>query len=119
MKLNEFFGRAINASPPNGERSNQEIADKVFWFILDHDKLYKDFFLPIAPKLSVKSNLDSVSVINLLRPMVNKGCKEFYIQNQLKGHLGKHFPTDLRDELCHRLFEYYSENIKKQKFKLG
>lgn len=119
MKLYEFFGKSIEVSSPNRERSNPEIDDDVFWFILDHDKLYKDYFLPIASKMKQDSEFDAKSVIKLMRPIVNKGCKEYYSLNNLKGHLGKCFPEEMRDQLCHRLYEYYSENIKKGKFKLG
>jgi hypothetical protein len=119
MKLNEFFGRSINIASPNRDKSNPEIDDDVFWFILDHDKLYKDYFFPIASKFKQAATHNVEDAINMLRPMVNKGCKEYHLAKHLQGHLGKCFPKEMRDQLCHRLLEYYSENIKKGKFKLG
>ena len=52
-------------------------------------------------------------------PMVVKGCKEYYQDKELTGKLGKEFPKELRDGMCHRLYDQYSEDIKKDKYKLG
>ena len=52
-------------------------------------------------------------------PMVIKGCKEYYHDNELKGKLGTEFSKEMRDDMCHRLHDHYREDIKKDKYKLG
>ena len=52
-------------------------------------------------------------------PMVNKGCKEYYHEKKLKGHLGKIFTKELRQDTCERLYDHYKEDIIKGKYKLG
>ena len=124
MLLNEFFGKAIHASKKVSPKKDKDkkLHDDVFWFIVDHDKLHKDFFHPIASEISHLHNsdkLDKEKVLSSFMPMVNKGCKEFYHKNKMNGHLGELFPKDLRKELCEKLFDHYHQDILKGEYKIA
>ncbi len=123
MRLMEFFGKPINVQKENEkDREEDKHGDDLFWYIVDHNKLHKDYFLPIAEyvhKAHKKGNLDKQEVVNKFRPMVEKGCMEYYHQNGLKERIGKLFPKDLRDDLCERLYDFYYEDIIKGAYKLG
>jgi len=57
--------------------------------------------------------------LEMYMPMVIKGCKEYYHDKELKGKLGKEFPEEMRDDMCHRLHDHYREDIEKDQYKLG
>lgn len=119
----EFFGKSADVTKEQGtDRDNKEMRDELFWFMLDHDRLHKDFFHPIAVKIK-KANedgeIDKAEICNAFMPMVKKGCLEFYQQKKLKGKIAKLFNEDLREDLCERLFDHYREDIIKGKYKLG
>jgi hypothetical protein len=123
MLLKEFFGKGIDPikmSHKNGH--GDRINDELFWFIIDHDKLHKDYFHPLAVKIkkSFESNKDDKEkFVKEFMPMVKKGCKEFYIHKKMKGSLGHAFPEELRKDMCERLFDHYREDIIKEKYKVG
>ena len=124
MLLNEFFGKAIDASKPlpSGNSDDKNLTDRVFWFIIDHDKLHKDFFIPIATKVKKTQGTDSFNkekTVASFMPMVERGCLEYYQTEKLKGSPGKLFPKDFREELCERLFNHYFEDIIKDQYNLG
>ena len=48
MLLNEFFGRAIDLGHKD---EHGKLADDAFWFILDHDRIHKEHFHSLAPKI--------------------------------------------------------------------
>jgi hypothetical protein len=52
-------------------------------------------------------------------PMVNKGCLEYYEENDLKGRPETLFSKDLREELCEKLYDHFCDDIVKDKYKLG
>lgn len=110
MLLKEFFGNTIKA---NNENSNKSEANEIFWFILDHDKIHKDFVMPILNNLKKKKTLSNDEVDEVFMPLVNKGCKEFYLKNNMTGHLKKKFPKPLRMELCNQLYNHYCDSITK------
>lgn len=114
MFLSEFFGNNIKIS---GNDNTSELESDVFWFILDHDRLHKDYFIPIARKIQSLDSVDKSEVCKLLAPLVNKGCKEYYHQKKLQGHIGKLFPKKMREDLCEKLFNHYIDNKKKFKIK--
>jgi hypothetical protein len=96
--------------------------DDLFWYILDHDKLHKDYALPIAKKMkqqSMKEELDKEQCIKEFLPMVNKGCMEYYHHKKLTGRPEKTFTEELRKELCEKLFNHFREDVVKDKYKLG
>jgi len=121
MLLNEFFGK--NVDPVKNlqkGRDDQNVADDLFWFIIDHDKLHKEYFFPIAAKIAKnKDNYDRSEMVKEFLPMVLKGCREFYEHKKLKGKLGKLFSKELRQDMCERLLDHYREDIVKGKYKVG
>ena len=120
MKLVEFFNKPIEIKP-KGQANNslEDHQDELFWYIVDHDKLHKDYFFPIAKKVSKLKECGTPMVLELYMPMVNKGCKEFYHHHKLNGRLGKLFPIEMREEMCQRLHDHYKDDISAGKYKLG
>ena len=124
MLLKEFFGPAIKAGNQtlDDKDKSKEQGDDLFWYILDHDRLHKDYFLPLAQKIKKRhdeNKLDKSACVKDFMPMVEKGCMEYYKKNKLTGRLGKLFPKQLREDLCERLFDHYYEDILKDCYKLG
>jgi hypothetical protein len=123
MLLNEFFGKPIDIQKEMAKTSNdQEMHDDLYWYIVDHDKLHKDYVIPLAKKIykdHKNNNLDKEKYVMEFMPLVNKGCMEYYHHKKMKGHLGKTFTEELRKELCEKLFNHFREDIVKDKYKLG
>lgn len=121
MLLNEFFGKNIDPiKDAQRGRDDKNLGDELFWYIIDHDKLHKDYFFPIAAKISkLKGKVDREATVKEFLPMVLKGCKEFYEHKKMKGHLGRAFSKELRKDMCERLLDHYKEDIVKGKYKLG
>lgn len=124
MLLKEFFGRAIAAGKELAQ--NEKDKDKenldLFYYILDHDKLHKDYFFPIAKKIKEthhKKNINKEEYVKKFMPMVNKGCMEYYKHKNLNGKIGKLFPKSLREELCEKLFDHYFEDVLKDRYQIG
>jgi hypothetical protein len=123
MLLNEFFGKAIDLGKKEDKDSDRhgKIADDAFWFILDHDRLHKDHFHDISPRIKKahkEGRDDKERLVKEFQPMVNKGCMEFYHKNKMQGKLGKLFPKEMREDLCERLYDHYCEDILKDKYKI-
>jgi hypothetical protein len=124
MLLNEFFGKAIDAtkSTSSNKDDDKQLRDELFWFILDHDKLHKDHLHPIATKIKEaekSGKLDKEKSVAAFMPMIEKGCKEFYQKKKMNGSLGRHFPKDLREAMCERMYDHFREDILKDNYKLG
>ena len=121
MLLNEFFGKNIDPIKNLQKgRDDNNLGDELFWYIIDHDKLHKDYFFPIAAKISKqKESYDRSSMIKEFMPMVVKGCREFYEKKKMKGKLGKVFSEELRHDTCERLLDHFREDIIKGKYKIG
>ena len=120
MKLVEFFGRSMDLNTnKRKDQTDEKFDDDLFWYIVDHDKLHKDYFFPIAKKLKALKECGPEMVLEMFMPMVKKGCKEYYEYKEMKGKLGKVFPEDMREEMCKRLYDHYREDIKKDKYNLG
>lgn len=120
MKLIEFFSRPIDISSNKNRESKSKIKpDDLFWYIIDHDKIHKDYFFPIAQKLKTLKECGPEMVLELFMPMVKKGCKEYYSHNKMSGKLGKLFPEDIREEICQRLYDHYREDVNNEKYNLG
>ena len=123
MLLNEFFGKPKDINKEmSKERNDKTIGNDLFWFIIDHDKLHKDFFHPVASKIhkAHKSDkLDKEDMIKEFLPMVKKGCQEFYEMNKMSGRYEDHFTKELIKEMCERLFDHYREDIVHGKYKIG
>jgi len=120
MKLLEFFNKPMDPNKgKKDDKSMEKLDDELFWYIIDHDKLHKDYFFPIAKKLKSLKECGREMVLELYMPMVNKGCKEFYSEKKLNGKLGKLFPADLREGICERLYDHYFDDIRNGNYKLG
>jgi hypothetical protein len=122
MLLNEFFGKPVKLGRDQNKEDTKNHSDDIFWFILDHDKLHKNHFFPVANKIQkgIKTNkLKKDECVMELAPMVNRGCMEFYHTNKLKGKPNKLFPKEMRKDLGERLFDHYFEGIKNGDYELG
>jgi hypothetical protein len=125
MLLNEFFGSAIALGKKEDHKNpdNKNNTDQVFWFILDHNKLHKEHFHPLARKIKnhhKEDKLDKELMTKEFMPMVKKGCLEFYHTNKMTGKMGKLFPKEMLEDLCERLYDHYSDDIIKDRhYKIG
>lgn len=128
MKLYEFFGN-INKNPEQdrdpqslGKEEEQELCDKVFWYIIDEDDLHKKHFLPIAKELKAKyddTTDNSAGDWKVWIPMVNAGCMKFYKDHDVKQHPKDAFSKEFRKDLCKRLEDHFREDIAKGEYTLG
>ena len=119
MKLLEFFNKPMDLNQKKKHEDNSNLDDDLFWYIIDHDKLHKDYFFPIAKKLKTLKECSPEMVLELYMPMVKKGCKEYYEYKKMTGKLGKLFPKELRESICQRLHDQYYDDIQSDKYKLG
>lgn len=124
MLLNEFFGNPLNLKSKEEEKNKDsaDIFNDLYWFILDHDRLHKDYFLPLAQKIKsdyTEDQVDKSKVVKSFLPIVKKGCSEYYRKNKLKGKPEKIFTRELLRDTCERLYDHYCEDIFKDQYKLG
>ena len=124
MMLKEFFGKAVNIDKHMAKTNqNQGLGNDLFWFIIDHNKLHKDYLHPIAKKIyqAQKSNkVDKEILVKEFMPMVRKGCQEYYNFNKMPGNFEDNFSQKMLDELCERLYDHYKDDIASNKqYKLG
>lgn len=131
MNLYEFFGGSNYSLSKTKEdqtdtsiktqEDKEKLVDEVYWFILDDDQLHKEFFLPVARKLSTlkkSKNFDKASFLKEWLPMVNKGCMKFYKENQLTEDPKDIFTKQVRKDLCQRLCDQACEDIDNNEYKL-
>lgn len=123
MKLLEFFGKNIDIHKNvANSRDDKNIGDDLFWYIVDHDKLHKDFFHPVSKKIREahkNNNKDKERNTMEFMPMVKKGCLEYYHHHKMPGDPAQIFSKELRKDMCERLYDHYCEDILKDKYKLG
>ena len=119
MKLTEFFSKPMEIRNRSKEQTTDSMKDDVYWYILDHDRLHKDYFFPIANKIKGLEECGDDMVLELYMPMINKGCKEYFKHKNMEGKLGKKFPLDMREELCRRLHDHFFDDVSNDKYKLG
>lgn len=124
MLLNEFFGKPINVktSSSDEKQDDKNISNELFWFMLDHDQLHKDYVIPLAREIKQAHHADSLNKSKMVKefmPMVKKGCMEYYHKNKMSGKPEMLFTGELREELCERLYDHYCDDILKDKYKLG
>jgi len=123
MLLNEFFGKSMDIDKSiskNGE--DKQLNNDLFWFIIDHNKLHKEFFHPIGAKINKHSNaktIDKEAMVKEFLPMVTKGCKEFYHHSKMPGRFEDNFDKEFVKEMCERLYDHYKDDIVKGQYKLG
>jgi len=121
MLLKEFFGKGEDVVKNlHKNRDDKNISDDLFWYIIDHDKLHKDYFFPIARKIAKnKDKIDREQMVKEFLPMVLKGCKEYYEHKKMKGKLGQVFSKELRQDMCERLLDHYKDDVINDKYKVG
>lgn len=123
MLLTEFFGKAKDINKEmKKDRDDQGIGNDLFWFIIDHDRLHKEHFHPLAKKIhdSNKNNkIDKEDMVKEFFPMVKKGCMEFYHKNKLPGRMRDHFSKEFVKDMCERLYDHYREDVVAGKYKIG
>ena len=123
MLLNEFFGKPVDIKKEmSKDREDKNLGDELFWYIVDHDKLHKDYFMPLAKKIQrdhKMNKLDKEKSVMEFMPMVKKGCMEFYHHKKMKDNPDKSFTKEICKELCEKLFDHYREDIVKDEYKLG
>lgn len=119
MKLFEFFGKTLNSKQSSEKDDTAFSKDELFWFLIDHDDLYKKYIFPIAKKIKRNKNYTQEKIVKDFLPMVNQGCLEFAREKKIIGKLSKLFPKEMREELCEKLHEHYYDDIVKDRYKLG
>jgi hypothetical protein len=133
MKLYEFFGvptyeKAGEETDPRDDLNGvskieqEKIADDLYWYILDHDQLHKEEFLPLAREIKAKQkdkSFDHGDYIQKWLPMVNKGCMLFYKEMKMEKDPKDIFTKEMRRALCHRLADQHHNDIAKDEYNLG
>jgi len=121
MLLKEFFGKSLNVKVPEQEKDDKSKHDELFWFFIDHDRLHKDYVMPIGRKIKKAKDLGDIntkSIIGEFMPMVERGCMEYYKKNKMEGRPEKLFPKEMREEMCQRLYDHYYEDMLKGEYRL-
>jgi hypothetical protein len=131
MKLYEFFSkidRSVNPEDKDKDPStlNQEeeqhLADDLFWFIIDHDDLHKQHFMPKAKELKAAHSADKSDSTKDWKhwlPMVKEGCIRYFEQHHVPGDPKETFNQEFMKTLCRRCAEHYHKDIIKGEYKLG
>jgi hypothetical protein len=94
----------------------------VFWFIIDHDDLHKEFVLPFARDLEKQlgsPNFNRERFTKQWIPMVNKGCQLYYKKNKLKDDPAEIFNKELRKGICEKLSEKFMDEISNNSYRIG
>ena len=122
MKLYEFFNIPVNKKEKENpsvigisQEEKQKMADELFWFILDNDRLHKEYVLPFVN--SMKDQITSPTFnkdrfTKMWMPMVNKGCKEFYSKHKLKKDPKELFDDSTKTVICKSLSDKFIEEFK-------
>jgi len=123
MLLNEFFGKPVDIGKKmSKDQDDQKLSDELFWYIVDHDRLHKDFFHPLAAKMKIQQDggkVDKEKTVSEFAPMVKKGCLEFFKFKKMKGHPEKVFHKELFKDICEKLYDHYNQGIQKDHYTLG
>ena len=119
MLLNEFFGKSIKVHKEGDKKrdSSDDLLNRLFYYTLEHDKIFKEYFFPVA-KL-IKKGMGKDQCLREFMPMVERSCTEYYKENKMTGKLGKIFPKIFREELCEKLYNHYQEGIINDEYKVG
>ena len=119
----EFFGKPIDVDKTMSKNvDDKEMHDDLYWYILDHDRLHKDFFYPIAKKIKAAHKTNKVNKAALVKefmPMVNKGCMEYCKEKKMQGDIDEAVSREVRKEICQRLYDHCREDIVKDNYQLG
>ena len=129
MKLYEFFNvpqdKKEKESPLGSKKTDdedQKLAQNVFWYIIDHDDLHKEFVLPFVKNMKQQINSPDFNRDRFTKswmPMVNKGCHLYYKHKKLKDDPKELFPKEMREGLCKDLCEKFIEEINDKAYHIG
>jgi hypothetical protein len=130
MKLYEFFSKISLDNDQGKDRDplslnkqdEEDLQDEIYWCILDDNDLHKKYFLPIAKQLKQRYENhedDSTKDWKEWIPMVNKGCAEYFKNNDLRGDPKDIFNNKVRRDICKRLEEHYRKAIMNDEYNLG
>lgn len=111
----------MNVKLSEKEKDDKAMHDDLFWFFIDHDRLHKDYVVPIGKKIKQAKkdkNAKQQILVDEFMPMVERGCKEYYIKKKLEGHPDKLFSKEMKEEMCQRLYDHYYEDMLKGEYKL-
>lgn len=116
MLLQEFFGRSLNLTDSKTEKDKGLDKDDFFWFFLDHDKLHKDYAIPLTDKMrsACEKGKDSDFLVDRFMEMVDRGCMEYYKKKKMQGNPKKLFSEEMKKDLCQRLYDHYYETVTKE-----
>jgi hypothetical protein len=131
MKLLEFFSeirnfhsdkKSENKSLMNNKLDHDKMSDDVYWYMLDHDRIHKENFIPIARemyRLKDSKNFDKDAFVEKFLPMVNRGCMEYYKEMKLEEDPRDIFTKEMRRSLCQRLTDQSYEDVLNDEYNLG
>lgn len=126
MKLYEFFGTWQARTPldvdnpmdkdQNGVVTREEkenFKNDLFFYILDNDDIHKENFFKVAETIYA----DKEAPESVWMPMVNKGCMEFYRENQLRDNPKDIFTKEFREDICQMLDDHFRKDLIKGEYK--
>lgn len=123
MLLNEFFGNYDPAGQKKSEERNKrkydenELAELVYEFILNNDKLHKQEFIPLAQR--VHKHPTSEHHAKMWLPLVNKGCMEFYHHHKMTEDPKDLFHAKFRKSMCEKIANECVKQILRGDYQLG
>jgi hypothetical protein len=129
MKLYEFFSVPSLGDSENKDHTNdkdgerEQLANDLYWYILDNDHLHKKHFFPIAHEINAQvkkdKDIDKKKYTECWLPMVKEGALMFYKQMQLKGNPKKIFDKEMCEHICKRIAERHLKDIAEGQYDLG
>lgn len=127
MKLYEFFSVPSldkhSSDNKKSEDKQEKLLNDVYWFILDHDKLHKEHFFPIAQKIQkqykLSNKVNREKFVDCWMPMVKEGCMDYYKKNKMSGKPSNIFSETLVKTICKRLADQHIEDIINDEYQLG
>jgi hypothetical protein len=129
MKLYEFFNVPVDKRqdkfpnyPGQSLEDKEKMSDELFWFIIDHDSLHKEFVLPFVKDMKdqvTNPNFDKGRFTKGWMPMVRKGCSLFYKKKKLKDDPKDLFDDKVKEEICRKLCDKFVQEIKDGDFFIG
>jgi hypothetical protein len=129
MKLYEFFNVPFDRKEKDtstflkkSDEDKDKMSDDVFWFIVDHDNLHKEYVLPFVRDMKSQINSPDFNRGKFTKkwlPMVKKGCQLFYKHKKLKDDPKDLFSNELQDDLCKRLCDKFIEDVKEDSYNVG
>ena len=129
MKLNEFFNVPVDKKQkydPHhagiSAEEKQKMADEVFWFIVDHDDLHKEYVMPFVQDMKAQvtsPNFNRDRFTKMWAPMVAKGCQLFHKKHKLKKDPKDLFDKEMKDGLYKALTDRFIKDIQDDEYHVG